>query len=221
MTEEKYIDWSKAITLSGVTEVDVTDAVKNAIADWIERVGIELELGQPLGFDSGEITVSDPELKTIVELQDTIILDHFPIITVTRLRDNIRATNANNILTLVEETNFEIDKESGIIKLTGELSDSNLMRKIEVFTVGWNTVDVAYTYGFATIPNYLRAFATLVATKALKVWNIISNNSTDFQMLKMGDYTKQYGKMADRFSLLQIDIDRAKLVLRSKLGNFA
>jgi len=220
-----YIDWEDACYMVGADPTAI-DNIKDPIIQWVETLGIELELGRDIStaFQENTVSSSDPELHSIErDDQDTLIAKHFPIISVTRLRDNIQASNSNNILTLTEHTNFEIEKETGLIRLTGELQDSNLMKKIEFFTQGYNTVDLCYVWGFTSIPNDVKAFANLMAAALLRQYDkmVASGESAGLKRLQMGDYEEEVGDMyKNAQNEFMASVKLSSYRLKSKYGNY-
>jgi len=211
-----YITWATAVALSGKTEVDLTDSVKNAIVDYVETIGIELFLNRD--FSLHEITISNPELHSPDKYQDNIMLKHYPVVTITRLRDNIHASLEADITTLVEHANFEVQKDNGIIKLIYD-SDDELIEPIVFFTSGTNTVDVAYTYGYSTPPDDIKAFANLLAAKIIKIWEFM-DGSSNMVSYKMGNYEEKFNEIIIKGVDSQIDnlINTSKIKLLSKYG---
>ena len=211
----KYITWETAVALSGKSIVDLNDNIKNAIVDYVETIGIELFLGRD--FTSHDITIINPELHSPNSNQQSIILKNYPVISITRLRDNIHVSLESSISTLVEHVNFEVIKDTGIIKLIYD-SDEEIIEPILFFTSGTNTVDVAYTYGFETPPDDIKAFANLLASKIIKLWEYM-DGTTNLKSYKMANYEQ---RVIDIVKSVDSGIDylikNAKVKLLSKYG---
>lgn len=187
----RYINWDRAAAIVDKFESDLSTNLKDAIILQVEDLMIDAKFG--IKFDTEyTISTSDPEKHSPLDKQTTLVLKNFPVTSVTRLRDNVLATNSVNILTLIEHTNFEVRKSSGIIELIEDVSDSNLMKKIEWFTPGVNTVDVAYKYGFSSVPNDIQAFANFLAAKVIKQWDQYDSGQ-DVEEYTMGDYKEKVG----------------------------
>jgi len=218
---EKYVTWATASNLVGIDASTLNANIKDAIIERVEYLEIEQLLGQGMLFDQVyTIDTNIPELHSANDNQDFIVARNFPIVSVIRLRDNIHATVTSSILTLVEHTNFEIQKDTGIIKLVRSLSDSLLMKKIEFFTAGINTIDLCYTYGFDSVPNDIKAYADMLAAKIIKAWNQFYNldGTESFQM---GDYTEKVGEWFKHIdSQFDPHINRMLISLKSKYTNF-
>lgn len=212
-----YIDFDKAKVLSGISDT-LTTAIKDAIVEWVENLKIKLLLGTD--FNSKVISTSNPELYSIKDFQDSIVLKNFPIISVTRLRDNIRATSPT---TLVENTDFVIDKATGtiyIIKNEDNITNGTLDVSGYYFTSGINTVDIAYVYGWSAIPDDVKSFATVYASKILRMWSKFANTG-DVESFTMGDYSEkvgQWSKVVD--SQFDPIINESIIALKSKYKNY-
>ncbi len=212
-----YIDFTKAKSLAGINDT-LTDAIKDAITEWVENLKIKLILGTD--FSSGSVTTSDPELHSISEFQDSIILKKFPVISVSRLRDNIRASSPK---TLVENTDFAIDKNIGaiyIIRNTDNIYNDTIDISGYYFTTGINTVDVAYTYGWSDIPEDIKSFAIVYAAKILRMWSKFTNAGDTIEF-SMGDYSEKVGQW-DKVIDNQFDpiINESLIALKSKYKNY-
>ena len=218
MTE--YIDFDVAIKLAGLTLLDVNDAnLQEAIVNYVENLSIDAVFGRDFLMD--EITTSNPELHNIGENQNTIITKHFPIISVTRLRTNIRATVSSSVLTLTEHTNFEIDKNAGLIHLIIAEEMTDIMKTIEYFVEGYNSTDVCYTYGYLTPPSDIIAYANIMAAKILRAyknWEIdVSSNTIS---LTMGDYTEKVSDWARQMNdVYDTILNKSLLMLLNKYAN--
>jgi hypothetical protein len=212
-----YITWSKAIGLSGKTETEIA-AAKEIIIEWVEKIGIELFLGRD--FAETIISTNDPELHNIGDNQDTIILKNFPVVSISRLRDNIQSSVAADIKTLIEHTDFEVDKDSGIVQLIKNSSNSIFSdcNCLGYFTEGRNTVDVAYTHGFDTIPNDICAYADILAAKIISLWDNIVNKG-GVESFRMADYEESIGNLLSNITtIFDNELNLMRIKLYSKYG---
>ena len=220
----KYIDWDIAGGgVAGLSDISIlTTDLKDSIIQRVEILKIEAGLNRD--FAQGTVAIGDPELHSPGDNQDFLILNNFPVIAVTRLRDNIQATVASSIITLIEHTNFEIEKEKGIIRLIPDVFDSTIMKQISEFTAGYNTVDVCYTYGYASAPGDICAFANLLAGKLIRMWYekmYESSGAEDYEEIEMGDYSKKVGKLYQLvYKQYKDELDEQWMNLRTKYGNF-
>lgn len=212
-----YIDWDIAKSLSGIDDT-LDDTIKSAISQWVEDIQIKLLLNAD--FSVTVVGSDNPEMYNIGEFQNAITLKNFPVISVSRVRDNIRATTPT---TLVEDTNYTIVKETGTVFLIDSVKDNivigNDFANNNYFTEGINIVDVCYSYGYAAIPDDVKAYANMNAAKVLKLWSRLKN-SGDVDSFTMGDYTEKigmWGNSADsKFDPLII---AAQIALNSKYKN--
>ena len=194
-----YIDWDVATALSGVSD-SLTADIKTAIEQWVEELKIKMTLGTD--FASHTVSSDDPELYSVGDFQDSIILMHHPVISMIRVRDNIRASSPT---TLVEGDDYTVDKKAGIIYLIPS-SDVTVLTALDsdfqygnYFTSGKNVVDVSYVYGFSSIPDDVIAYANVCAAKMIRMWSKFYNDN-DIEGFTMGDYTERVGawsKMLD------------------------
>ena len=215
-----YITWSRACSLAGIVESDLNADEKEAIDDWVEEVGINLEFGCDSFSITSRIATVNSEIHNIdSDNQKALILDHSPVVSVERLRDNIRTTTPTE---LIEDDQFIIDKKAGIIKLIDfwETGNSQSLSSMQnCFTKGAGMVDVAYTYGYAAVPNDIKAYATMLAAKAILVMKSFAG-SVGFASFKMGDYTENLGSLyKQNADFLDSSIETAKMKLRTKYGN--
>ena len=205
----EYVDADKAAAIAGVASTYVTSTLQ----EWV-RGRIDLELGRDFQ-STGEVTTSDPEVHTIKDsYMDSIQTKNFPILAVSRLRDNILS---DNVLTL-NEVNYHIEKESGIILLKYDARAVNTgVTRIDYFTKGVGTVDIAYTYGFASVPSEVQTLANWMAAMLAKfayTEGLIGSGVTtevtigDYKEKKF--YDEKYKGIAEKY---KDDIDRMYRVL--------
>ena len=214
---EKYIDWDYASSVVGVSAAGLTDDVKDAIIQEVEWLMIDSILGGGMSFDKVyEVDSAAPELHSIGLQQSFIILKKFPVVSVTRLRDNIRSSVS--VVTLTEGVDFEVNKDTGVINLVNS-EQGSLANVVSFFTKGHSTVDVSYVYGFSSVPNDIKAFANLLAAKSIKSWYLFDNGDVSGSFT-MGDYTEKVGEwsrqLADRFGPT---ISMALSSLKAKYSN--
>lgn len=208
-----YINWTNVLNLARISSLE--DEVKTAIEEWVESIGIDIELGR--NFLSNEIATDSPEIHSINDdYVNSIILKNYPVIEITRLRDNINADNTSDIVTLEEHTNFEVELEKGIIHIVDAFG-STIMPMKTYFTKGINTVDVAYTYGYLSVPDDIIAFADLIAVRVSKIWNdVFGEKGVDF---KMGDYEEKLSQYYKKNkSVFDDQLDIVKIKLMTKYG---
>lgn len=120
-----------------------------------------------------------------------IQLTHYPVISVTLFRDNQRDSNYTD---LVEDTDFAVDKEAGIIELIRD--DWNILKGSTSLTVGTKTVKITYTWGYESIPDSISIFADsmlawIVETKE-SIDNMKTSNGAILSKVNIGDYAEAY-----------------------------
>ncbi len=184
----KYIDWTIVKGITGLTDTELTSAVKASIENLVEILGIDALFGRDFGMHT--IDTSNPELHNIdYEYARTLIVRNFPVISIERLRDNIQDATPT---ILVEHDDFEVDKRTGMIVLSFDATLGNDVSLHTYFTKGVNTVDVAYTYGFTSVPSDIVAYANMLAAKVCSFWKrlLYSNGIPDYE--QMGDYQRRF-----------------------------
>lgn len=171
---EFYGDAAKAETLAGVSTGDVTDEMQEAINDWIDA-NI-----RSTGFGESELVEQYYDIKKIG--QNELILKNFPV---TELSEIIEGTNTQISDTLVENTDFVLDNDTGIIQL--------LCNK--AFRKGFNIVKVKYKYGFTSVPQLIIQIATLMAAKWAKLRSQtipVGDGGEVVKSVRIGDYSESY-----------------------------
>jgi len=130
---------------------------------------------------SDEIEVFDVEKDT----QDTILLK-YPILKVTRVKDNVTSDTPITLLA----ANFDFDAESGILFLKQNTDETTITEQLTYFTKGRQNVEVIYDYGYEETPDDVHTFANEFAAKVCKsdielaeVGSMVSE--------KIGDYSYQ------------------------------
>lgn len=211
-----YVDWD---LVAG--DGTIPSASDKAIIE--QQVGVFLIATFGQDFLEHSVLVSDSELHTIGVNQNFIIAKNFPIISIQKLKDNI----VNNIspTELTEGENFTVRKCSGLITLIQPIDGINNLENFGdrfYFTQGVNSVSLAYTYGFVTLPTDIQGLVNISASflyKAIKK----SSSSGDFTEIEMGDFRKKVGqgKITDSVSLYENGLINTMIpMLRSKYGNF-
>ena len=171
---EFYGDAAKGETLAGVSTGDVTDEMQEAINDWIDA-NI-----RSTGFGESELVEQYYDIKKIG--QNELILKNFPV---TELSEIIEGTNTQISDTLVENTDFVLDNDTGIIQL--------LCNK--AFRKGFNIVKVKYKYGFTSVPQLIIQIATLMAAKWAKLRSQtipVGDGGEVVKSVRIGDYSESY-----------------------------
>ena len=85
--------------------------------------------------------------------QDTIMLDHYPVLDLIELKDDGEITDLNTLLVYEEEGMIKVDLDEDII--TGLLNPAP-------FSKGRQKVKVTYKYGFTSVPKDIEWAATVL-----------------------------------------------------------
>ncbi len=168
-----YGSEQKAANLAGVDLADITAEMTEAINDWIDA-NIK-----KTGFGESESIVEYHDIRK--SGQNELILKNFPV---TELTEVINGVHNDSPETLVLNTDFVLDSDTGIIQL--------LCKK---FFQGFNSVKVTYKYGYTAVPQLIIQIATLMAAKWAKIKSQPIPEGEGGEVLKsirIGDYSEGY-----------------------------
>lgn len=178
---ESYASIANAAALSGLAESDINSTQKNSVDEFVE-----LMLGR--SFTSAQHT----QYYDIEGSEKTLQLPHWPLISVTRFRDNQRETSYTD---LVEDTDFTVDKQAGLVKLIQD--DFNILKGSAYLTVGTKTVAITYNWGYSSIPNDVKLFADWMLAWIAEQKKVMGASKTTggavLKRVQMGDYSEAYG----------------------------
>lgn len=193
-----------AAMVEGLNASDIKDAWRDW-ANWI----INMECGKD--FYSHDVT----EYHDISEDQAVILLEHYPIITVTTVQDNVNGLgNANP--TTITSAHYNIQMDCGILTL---ISDT-----YSVYTKGIQNVSVAYTYGWLNVPSEVATMANMLIAWRGQVWLLEKDDKAPFgaQMIQIGDFTQTFGQtfgpVGEKFAGRVSDINNQMMLLKRLLG---
>lgn len=176
-----YCTAANAAAVSGINASDIVAYQMTSVNNFIE-----LLLNRNFGITNSFTDYFDGQSN-----QKHIQLSHYPVIAVTSFIDNQRGTTTT---TLVEDTDFAVDKQAGIIELIRD--DWNILKGSTSLTVGTKTVKIIYTYGYSSIPAEITLFADWLLAWIAEVKNILGATRTaDGAILKsaqIGDYREAY-----------------------------
>ncbi len=173
-----YGDKTESASLAGVAIGNITDAMEDQINNWID---VKI---RPKGF----VQLSATEYYDIrKDGQNELILKNFPVISVTTLTNEARATTPK----VVDSTNFVCDLDSGIIQLDGANAQNNAENIIDAFAKGFNSVKVEYTYGYTAVPSDIENLATLLMAKWVKIRDE-QGTSDGLKSVSAGDYKETF-----------------------------
>jgi hypothetical protein len=137
----------------------------NIQEDWIEWVTKYIETYTCQKFCAVTVTEKhDIERKR----EETIILDHHPLIEINQVKDSGNIINLDNFLIYEEEAMIAVDVES------------TLPDAIPYFTKGRQKVHVTYRYGYSSVPKDIEWAATVLAA------NIASNSLSSTGVISGG-----------------------------------
>jgi len=169
-----YGDKDKASKLADVSVGFVTDEMQEVINEWINA-----------NIKSSGFVESD-EIEEYYDIkkygQNELILKNFPV---TELIEIINGFGDSQLETLVLNTDYVVDDDTGIIQLLG----------YKKFIKGFNSVKVKYKYGYTVVPPIIVQIATLMAAKWASIWASdipVGEGGEVIKSVKMGDYSESY-----------------------------
>lgn len=145
-----YTTKAKVAEYLGVNESDIND-------DWIEWASRYIDLYTCQKFSPIIVT----EKYDIDRLKEsTLMLDNYPIINITEVKNDGIVMNLNDIA---------IYNDEGFLKIKDSfITSSSSILEVGFFARGIQTIEVTYEYGHATVPKIVEWIATiLTATIAI------------------------------------------------------
>lgn len=198
-----YGSTSEAAELSGLAEVNLTEAMQSAINEWIN-----LNIRE-YGFF--EVVISDEYYSIMNDNQKELILEKYPIISKESV-EIVDDVNSNSPV-IVDESCYHVDLNSGLIQLIPKSLNSSTA--INNFTKGIHSVKVSYSYGYSNVPSDIAKIATLLLAK----WGKVSDLNSDadgLKNLKIGDYSES--KDLSFMSVeSEFDVILSKLISQAKI----
>ena len=173
---------SKSEVVELVEGVAVGD-IKEAWRDWAKTI-IDQECRHDFYSHNVGTEVHDIDRDD----QDTVILRHWPPISVTRLRDSINGVTSS-APTTIASGHYHIYND-GRLRL---VSDA-----YSVFTKGPVNVDVQYTYGYSEVPSDVRMLANMLVAFRAQVWLLeqeaAGSGAFGAKKIVMADYEETFGQ---------------------------
>lgn len=178
---KNYSEKANAAEISGLAETDILD-YQVTIADNFVEMLLNRSFGEATShIDYYDINGDERSLQTT----------RWPIISITDFIDNQRETNHTH---LVEDTDFFVDKEAGLIMLVED--EFNILKGSAYLTKGNKTVKVIYTWGFSETPEDIKVFADWVLAWIAEIKKTLNaSKSTDGQVMRRiraGNYEEAY-----------------------------
>jgi hypothetical protein len=167
-----------ATGLAGTVIADISSEMEEIVNNWIDSKI------RPEGFTQLSATEYYDIRK---DDQDELVLKNFPVISITTLTNEARATTPK----VIDSSNYVCDLDSGIIQLDGANASNNAENIIEAFAKGFNSVKVEYDYGYASVPGDIVKLATLLLAK----WSKIKSEqatSNGLKSVSAGDYKETF-----------------------------
>lgn len=169
-----YGDAGKAETLAGTVSGSVTVEMQEVINEWINA-----NIKQT-GFEESELVEEFYDIRK--SGQNELILKNFPV---TELDEIINGVQCSAPETLVLNTDFVLDSDTGIIQLLG----------YKKFIQGFNAVKASYKYGYEQVPSLIVQIATLMAAKWAKIKSQaipVGEGDEVLKSTRIGDYSESY-----------------------------
>jgi len=200
-----YTSKTKVATYLGVDADKIQD-------DWIEWATYYIDLYCNCIFREKTVTEKYDINKSG---QSVLFLDHFPVVSVTEIKNDGEAMDSDDYL---------IYEEEGIIKLADDFVGN--IYNVGAFVYGRQKVEVTYKYGRASVPDEIEwaatiiasqiAFTSLVNSGVIKFGNITEEQIGEYRYREGAQTSIQYDiqdgqRIADR---LEEDVFSAKNVLR-------
>ena len=200
-----YTSKTKVATYLGVDADKIQD-------DWIEWATYYIDLYCNCIFREKTVTEKYDINKSG---QSVLFLDHFPVVSVTEIKNDGEAMDSDDYL---------IYEEEGIIKLADDFVGN--IYNVGAFVYGRQKVEVTYKYGRASVPDEIEwaatiiasqiAFTSLVNSGIIKFGNITEEQIGEYRYREGAQTSIQYDiqdgqRIADR---LEEDVFSAKNVLR-------
>lgn len=173
------------------TAAKVAAIIKGAVegdidADWISFADSYIDTF--CGIDFNKHTDVEEEKDIVNTHTDVLIMDGFPIISVSKLDDNG---------TEIAAADYEVYKDEGIIKLARDEYWCNF-EGYGYFTKGRKTVTVTYTYGYESVPTDIEYCATVLAAQIARSALDLTTGAGDVVGETMGDYSIKYNPGASQ-----------------------
>lgn len=181
-----YGDKNKAASLAGVNASVISDVQCEVVNEWIKS-NIKWS-----GFEESESVTEYYDIRRNGQVE--LILNNFPVIEITEIVNGYNATNPE----VLTDTQYTIDKESGIIQLINDTEGGVTTATVNdfihypfEFRQGFNSVKVVYKYGFAVVPDIISTIANLLLAKWLKI-GIQQATADGLKSIKIADYSETY-----------------------------
>lgn len=177
-----YGDSTKAASLAGVNVTDITTEMQDVINNWI-KANIKWN-----GFEESSDVIEYYDIKK--SNQDEIILNNFPVISVSEIVDNVHSDAPQTL----DSDSYVVDNNTGIIQLIKKANTIPIINGcLNFFSKGFNSVKVTYKYGYATVPDIIAQIATLMIAKWAKIKDTQADaDGTNLKSVRIGDYSETY-----------------------------
>lgn len=189
---QEYATKATAAALAGVATTDINDAQVDLVNKYIEQM-----TGRNFGVENSHIQYFDVEGS-----EDTFQLINYPVISLTEIRDNQRDSVIGNQTVLVEDTDYTIDKQAGIVKLIKD--DFNVLKGSTGLTVGTKTVKITYTWGYSSTPEDVSMFADYMlawlAESTKEIGSVKNDSGAILRRIQIGDYQEAYDSKNDKIN---------------------
>ena len=173
---------SKSEVVEFVEGVTVDD-IKEGWRDWAKTI-IDQECQHDFYAHDAGTEVHDINRDD----QDTVILRHWPTITVTRLRDGVNGVTSSTPTTISSD-HYHVYRDARLSLVSASYS---------CFTKGRVNVDVQYTYGYTEVPSDVRMLANFLVAFRAQVWLLEKEaeekGAFGARKIVMADYEETFGQ---------------------------
>lgn len=165
--------------VEGVT----VDDIKEGWRDWAKTI-IDQECQHDFYAHDAGTEVHDIDR----DYQDTVILRHWPTITVTRLRDGVNGVTSSTPTTISSD-HYHVYHDARLSLVSSAYS---------CFSKGRVNVDVQYTYGYTEVPGDVVMLANFLVAFRAQVW-LLEKESEEkgafgAKKIVMADYEETFGQ---------------------------
>lgn len=173
---------SKAEVVELVEGITVGD-IKETFRDWAKTI-IDQECGHDFYAHDAGTELHDIERDDMT----TLIPRHWPVISVTRLRDSVNGVVSSASATIGSDHYHVYD--DGRIRLVSAT--------YTYFTEGDVNVDVQYTYGYTEVPSEVRMLADFLVAFRMQIWLLEQEQDSKgvfgARKIVMADYEETFGQ---------------------------
>lgn len=172
----------KAAVVELVEGITVDD-IKETMRDWAKTI-IDQECGHDFYAHDAGTELHDIERDDMT----TLILRHWPVISVARLRDSVNGV-VSSASTTIGSDHYHIYGDGRIRLVSATYT---------YFTEGDVNVDVQYTYGYTEVPSEVRMLANFLVAFRMQIWLLETEQaavgSFGTKKIVMGDYEETFGQ---------------------------